>query len=213
MEASAFQDLHNRLDSLLDVVKREKVKSEVREAQSVKLRLSIDDKQELNTTLLQVTELFKSMGGVKEQEVLEKLEEFVSYGLSAVFGASYSFITELITKGKDIRVEFQVKTADLQSDVSSAKGGGVAEVVSILIQIFVVVILKGSIAPVMFLDTALVHLSPQYHGNMSVLLREITTRAGIQIIMLANLGTYGESADVLYRFSQSDGKTIVHREK
>jgi len=213
MESKYFQDLSVRLDNLLDILRREKVKVEVREAEQTKLSFSIDEKRNVNIILLQVVELFKSLGGVREKEILEKLEHFVSYGLSAVFGLTYSFITNMRLEGKELRVDFQIKTGNLQSDVLTAKGGGVAEVVSLLLQIFFVVMLKDNIAPLLVLDTVLLHLSSQYHDNMSALLKEIVSTVGIQMVILANRGTYGGSADVVYKFEQVAGKTVVKREK
>jgi hypothetical protein len=202
-------DLEKRLGQLISVAEREKMRKEVKETEKTKLLLSVDEKKSLSTVLLQVAEFFKTLGGEQEQELLNKLEMFVSYGLSTVFGASYQFVTQLGVEGKDLKVDFFIRTNDLQSDVAGAKGGGVAEVVSILLQLFFVIAMRGVLCPFLLLDTAMVHLSEKYHANMSTLLKELAEKLKIQVVLLAHSGEYGESADRLYRFTQRDGKTIA----
>lgn len=213
MREEILVDLEKRLAQVVSVAEREKMRKEVKETEKVKLLLSVDEKKQLSTTLLQVAEFFKSLGGEQEQELLDKLEVFVSYGLSTVFGASYQFITELGVEGKNLEVDFFIRTDDLQSDVTNAKGGGVAEVVSILLQLFFVIAMRGVLCPFLLLDTAMVHLSEKYHGNMSALLKEVCEQLDIQVVLLAHSGEYGEFADSLYKFTQEDGKTIVEKVK
>jgi len=209
MKREIISGLEKRLSQLISMAEKEKIKGEVKETETVKIRLSVDEKKGLSTVLIQVVEFFKSLGGEQEQELLSKLETFISYGLSTVFGASYQFITELGVEGKDLKVEFYIRTNDLQSDVVGAKGGGVAEVVSILLQLFFVIAMKDVLSPFLLLDTAMVHLSERYHENMSSLLKELAKKLDIQVVLLAHVGDYGAYADKLYHFVQRDGKTIV----
>jgi len=213
MHESVLAELQERLERLSTFAEKEKVKVDVKEAEKTKLQLSIKDKNTQSQVLLKVVELFKSLGGENERGLLNKLEAFVSYGLCAVFGEDYSFITELGSEGKDLRVDFFVQTGEIKGGVVNAKGGGIADVVSILLQLFFVVVLRGTLAPFLLLDTAMVNLSKCYHSNMSTLLKELCEQLDIQIVLLAHAGEYGDYADKLYRFSQEEGKTIVEEVK
>lgn len=213
MRADELKKLEERLQVLERAVEKERVRVDVEENQRTKLRLSVTSKREQNQLLLKVVELFKSLGGVHQKELLDKLETFISYGLAYVFGSQYKFETELSMEGKDLRVDFFVVTNELQTGVTDAKGGGVAEVVSILLQLFFVVVLGDALSPFLLLDTAMVHLSERYHSNMSALLKQLCERLDIQIILLAHAGEYGDYADCLYRFSQHEGQTIAERIK
>lgn len=203
----------DRLKALADFVKAESIKQDVWETEKNTLLFSVKDKRTLSTVLLSVTELFKQLGGESEEQVLRKIQDFVSYGLSLVFGADYSFIAELGTEGKDLKVEISIRTGELQSDVTNAKGGGVAEVVSILLQLFFVFVSKGTLSQFIILDASLIHLSEKYWKNMSRLLQEISNKLNLQVVLLAHAGDYGEYADVLYEFSQKNGRTQVRRVK
>jgi len=203
----------DRLNALADFVQTESIKQDVWETEKNTLSFNVKDKREFSTVLLSITELFKQLGGESEKQVLQKIQDFVSYGLSLVFGVDYSFVAKLGLEGKDLKVETFVLTKELQSDVVNAKGGGVAEVVSILLQLFFVFASKGTLSQFIVLDASLIHLSERYWKNMSRLLQEISNKLNLQVILLAHAGDYGKCADVLYEFSQEDGQTRVRRVK
>lgn len=208
-----LQELETRLSRLTDWAKEEQLKIKVKETERLQLELKKTEKADVSKVLVQVGELFKSIGGGSQEDLLKKLGQFVSYGLVAVFGEGYHFIPELSVEGKEFRVEFYVETGELRSGVANARGGGVAEVVSILLQVFFLVALKDKYAPFLFLDTAMVHISEQYHSSVSALLKELSDKLGIQVVLIANVNAYGAYADRVYHFTQEGGKTIVEQEK
>lgn len=207
-----MESLIEHLGYLKDKIDVERIKQRSWETERRKLLLKVEDKKELTAILLKVAEVFKQLGGDSEAQILEKVQSFVSYGLSAVFGQGYSFVATMGQEGKDIRVDFYIETEGLRSRVLGAKGGGVAEVTSILLQIFFVLVDK-KISRFLVLDAALIHLSERYWKNMSQLLSEICHQTDIQILLMAHAGDYGEYADTLYRFSQKKGKTIAEKIK
>jgi hypothetical protein len=208
-----LETLKERINHLEELVKREAIKKDVYQTGKLQLELSKKDKEGMTDTLLQVMELFKKLGGTREEELLRKLETFINYGLALVFQDKEQFIASIDSSGKDIRVDFFIKTGEAVCDVTEAKGGGVAEVVSILLQIFFVAVMRGTLAPILIMDTGLVHLSDHYHKAMSMLLRDLCHNLGMQVILLTHAGDYGESADVLYQFTQEEGKTLCRRTK
>ena len=211
-ELRQLNELKARADGFLSTIRAEQIKKKAWEVERRKLLLDIDDKRDFTGILLQVVELYKELGGENEQQILERVQDFVSYGLSAVFGENYQFITKIRTEGKELKVDFGIRTDGLQTSVVGAKGGGVAEVVSILLQLFFVLVDK-SLSRFVVLDAALIHLSEKYWKNMSQLLAEICAKSDIQVLLLAHAGDYGAYADVLYEFTQREGKTKARRIK
>lgn len=207
-----LSDLKARVDKTLSAIQAEQIKKRAWEVERRKILLGVENRRELTGILLQVVELYKELGGENEQQVLERVQDFVSYGLSAVFGEGYKFLTKIRTEGRELRVEFGIETNGLQTSVIGAKGGGVAEVVSILMQLFFILVDK-SLSRFVILDAALIHLSERYWKNMSQLLSEICSKSDIQILLMAHAGDYGAYADVLYEFTQREGKTKSRRIK
>jgi len=210
--SDSLAPLLQHLEHVTAKISAERIKQRSWETERRKLLLKVEDKKELTAVLLKVVEVFKQLGGDSEAQVLEKIQSFVSYGLSAVFGQGYSFVASVGQEGKDLRVDFHIETEGLRSRVIGAKGGGVAEVTSILLQIFFVLI-ERNLSRFIVLDAALIHLSEKYWKNMSQLLSELCHQTDIQILLMAHAGDYGEYADTLYKFSQKKGKTIAYRIK
>lgn len=201
--------IDERLENLERLVLREKTKKEVSGEERLKLQLSKEEKTRDSTVLLQVVELFKSLGGETQETLLASLKKFVTFGLQSVFGSLYSFNPVMVTEGKDVKVDFYVKTDEVEGKVTDAKGGGVAELVSILIQIYFMRVLKDEFRQVMILDTPMIHISKRYHGKVSALLKQLSEKLGMQIVLLTNTESFAEYADKAYQFTQVDGKTKV----
>ena len=203
----------SRAREVFNTILREEGKAAHREEQRLKLEADLSKKRLGSIVLLQVVELFKKIGGDGEEELLKKLDKFISYGLSFVFGEAFTFKSMMVTDGKDVRLQFKIVQGDRVVDIEDACGGGLVEVVSLLMQVFFIVMGKGRFAPFLLLDTALIQLSDDYISHMSELLREISYGVGIQIVLLTHARNFGEAADVVYNFTQIEGKTSVERVK
>ena len=203
-----------RLLSIKSIVLKEKTRQEFREEQRTKLLLDVETKRSDSEILLKVVELFKILGGETESELLTKLDKFVSFGLSFIFGEEYSFVSVLNVAGKDVRLDFKVKKGSGELlDITKACGGGIAEVVSLLLRLFFIIMDKDENAPFLMLDTALINLSDIYASRMSLLLKDICYGLGIQIILLTHTFQFAEFADHNYELLQENGRTISRRIK
>lgn len=208
-----MSNLSERLHRLEQVVRDERAKADVVETQLTRLELDKTDKTLYTSTLLKVTELFKVIGGETQESLMKKVSTFVTFGLQAVFGADYKFIIHTSLEGKDVKLDFRIETGELDTGVSEAKGGGVVEVVSLLLQLFFVVALGEEYAPFVFLDTAFVHISLRYRPRISALMKELAEKLNLQIVIIVNDNNYGDYADRVYHFTQENGKTLVEEEK
>lgn len=208
-----MKDLLERLERLDELAKAEKLKGEFKEKERFKLELRKTDTEKDTQILLQVRELYKSLGGLTEEKLMESLSMFVTYGLQSVFSEEYRLVPEMSMEGTQPRLDFKIATGDLISSVTEAKGGGVAEVVSILLQIFFTRALAEKVAPFLLLDTAMIHLSTRYKMRVSHLLKELCEKLDMQILLIVNTNEYGEYADRVYKFSQEGGKTVVEEER
>lgn len=211
-ELLILNDTVQRLEGFLKRIDIEQIRKQTWETEAHKLLLDVDEKKNLTTTLLEVVELYKELGGQSENDLLNKMKDFVTYGIGVVFGSQYSFVPSISYEGKDLRVDFDIETGDLRTKVIGAKGGGLAEVVSILLQVFFLLV-DTKAARFLVLDAALIHLSERYWKSMSQLLSEVCNKTDIQILLMAHSGDYGEYADVLYEFTQVKGETKSRRIK
>jgi DNA repair exonuclease SbcCD ATPase subunit len=62
---------------------------------------------------------------------------------------------------------------------------------------------------ILILDETFAHVSDEYLPALGEFLREIVDKTGVQIIMVTHQSQFEEWADLVYRFSQINGKTQV----
>jgi DNA repair exonuclease SbcCD ATPase subunit len=91
-----------------------------------------------------------------------------------------------------------------------ARGGGLAATVGFLLRVVVLLLRTGGTGKqLLVLDETFAHVSAEYLEGVGRFLREIVDRSGVQIILVTHQETLAEAADVVYRFTAKDGKTVV----
>lgn len=96
-----------------------------------------------------------------------------------------------------------VNQVKLRLDILSAKGGGVADVVSFLLQFLLVYYLSNR-RRIMIVDEGWKNLSRDYKSRFAEFVKAICVKAGVQIIMVTHDEEYVHVADKVYRFSLND---------
>lgn len=152
-----------------------------------------------------------------------QVEQLVSSGLNAVFGESgeqLSFHLIESTQRNAASVDFIVRTTKpdgevIDTDVMSARGGGVAAMIGVLLRVVLILLTRQTGQPVsstLVLDESLAMLSADRLEAASAFLRTLVDSAGIQVIMVTHQPELTESADVVHRLSLSpDGVTRVSK--
>jgi len=173
--------------------------------------------RELDLSYQRLQKFFQAMG-TEEQERLQRwFEQVVTYGLHSVF-SNYSFVVVgPEVKANEIAIGFKiierVGDRDLERDPYEEMGGGVADVLSFLLQFLMVFLLRDRINPVLFLDEAMKHLSVEFRPRMADLLAELANRTMVQIVLISHDPIFAEPADVVYSFTKPGMETLVERIK
>lgn len=156
-----------------------------------------------------------SFGEARQAEVQAKIEGLVTYGLQTIFGEEMTFHITPGTHGANATLDFTIRSAIggevVETPVMDARGGGVAVVVGFLLRLLMIS-LRPDAAKVLVLDESFSHVSAEYVPALGEFIRDIAAKAGIQVIMVTHDPTFNDYADVVYRFSQVDGATVVARE-
>lgn len=167
-----------------------------------------------------VTILLNSLGEERQLEAQQTIEELVTRGLQTIFDETLSFHIVQTTRAKNATVEFLVRdTFGLddntirETPVMDARGGGLAATIGFLLRV-VVMLLRGTAKGenILVLDESFSHVSDDYLPALGEFLRELVDKTGIQIILVTHQPLFADYADKVYRFSQLDGKTVVHED-
>lgn len=142
----------------------------------------------------------------------ERLAALITRGLHTVFEEDMEFMIESKTQGDLSVLDFKLvqRRPDgsiLTTDIMGAKGGGVVSVVGFLLRLIVVIAVRPSLRPIIFVDESFAHLSREYVPNMARLLRQLVDETKVQIVMITHEPAFSDVADVLYSVRQSNGVT------
>jgi DNA repair exonuclease SbcCD ATPase subunit len=210
----------NELQQKINVRRRELDKQQG-EARALALRgkslqAEIEDLKQRLSTLEKVAILLNSIGEERQLKAQTTIENLVTLGLQTIFGPELSFHLIQKTSANKVQVDFIIRSTYgdniIDTDVLSARGGGLAATVGFLLRL-VILLLSKSEQPFLVLDEVFAHLSEEYLDATARFLKEITVKTNVQIIMVTHQQELAECADAVYRFTLDDkGHTKVKRE-
>lgn len=165
------------------------------------------------------TALLTSLGEERQFAAQEAIEQLVTRGLQRIFDETLSFHIIQDVKARRAEVNFVVRSnlssgRVVETDVMDARGGGLAATVGFLLRL-VILLLRDDAKKdnLLVLDETFAHVSDEYLPPLGEFLREIVDKTGVQILMVTHQPEFTEYADVVYRFTAKDGKTLVQKEK
>jgi DNA repair exonuclease SbcCD ATPase subunit len=187
--------------------------------QAVAVKSEIGTLSEEVSNLDRVSLLLNSMGEDRQLQAQRVIEELVTRGLRTIFDETLSFHIIQTTKAKTANVEFFVRTmlADgmvVDTPVMEARGGGVAATIGFLLRLVVLLLRARDTREenLLVLDETFAHVSVEYLQRVGEFLREIVDKTGVQIVMVTHQQEFVDFGDIVYRFTQEDGKTVVTRQ-
>jgi DNA repair exonuclease SbcCD ATPase subunit len=160
-----------------------------------------------------VTAILTGCGEERQQHAQRQLEQLVTRGLQVIFDEGLSFrVVQSVRRGQ-ANVDFVVSSAYggsvVETSVMDARGGGMAAVAGFLLRLVVLLLTPGA-RRLLVLDESFAHVSAEYRPRLAEFLREVTDKAGVQLILVTHDPEYGEVADACYRLSPDrDGVTEV----
>lgn len=184
-----------------------KAERDVLKRQTDELRQKIDSYHYAVSTFRKVGVIFQALSDEESSKFQSNLKRLVTAGLQVVFEEQLEFDMEITVERNVMAVNFYVisivNQVKLRLDILSAKGGGVADVVSFLLQFLLVYYLPNR-RRIMIVDEGWKNLSRDYKSRFAEFVKAICVKAGVQIIMVTHDEEYVHVADKVYRFSLND---------
>lgn len=153
-------------------------------------------------------DLLRTIEDEQSDRLRRDVEGLVSRALAAVFDEPLSFVVSTrILRGQPA-VEFSlVDPSGTQRPVLGSHGGGVAQVVSFVLR--VVVVLLSPSRPVLILDEPFSMVSASYRPRLARFIREVVDSTSLQLILVTHDEHLPEVADRHYAFTRSGDRTHV----
>ena len=205
-----LEDISQHLDTKrLDLAARESRKHAVEE-QIAQYTQQIDQSKAVLETLDKAVGLIGQYADAREKDVQAKIETLVTNGLRAVFNEDLRFIVQQKAVGKRTEIKFKIESfydnVSVETDILSARGGGVAAVTGFLLR--VIMILLTNSRRIIFLDETFSQVSTHYQENVAQLLEDLATDYGFQFILVTHRSPeIVERSSNVYETSMKNGKT------
>ena len=183
------------------------------ELSSVNLKLA-EDESTLSLIEKSLSALQK-LTDLKKKETTKKIEDIISYGLQTIFeDSSYQFKIVDSIKRKQVVYDFRVYSDAFKSEdgvsILDSRGGGVIAVVSFLLRLLLLCMVDKKAERFLALDEPFTALSKNYHENLVQVVKQITEKLGVQMLVVSHQESLDSFGDVVYELRQVNGVTSAH---
>lgn len=154
--------------------------------------------------------LLESYSEIEQTMLRTKVEGLVTAGLQGIFGPEYYFTVETKMLRGQAAMEFVVAKRDLVHDPMDSHGGGLVNVVALVLRLVIVALTPG-LSRVVVLDEPFAQLSQGYIEPVSQFIRALVDRTGIQLLIVSHEPEIADVADAAYRLFSESGVTMIEK--
>lgn len=155
-------------------------------------------------------EIVKQVGLKTQQELEYHISNLVSAAISSVFPSSnYEFKVKFIERRGRTECDLLLIKDGEEIDPMSAVGGGLVDVISFALRVAFLSMEKDRVTPLLLLDEPFKHLSTDLQDQVGIMLKEISSKIGIQTIYISHAEEAVEGADKVFHITYEDNKSRI----
>jgi len=143
----------------------------------------------------QAREIVRQVGLLTQQQLQFHISDVTSLALEAVFDNPYELLVEFIQRRNKTECDLLFERDGKQLDPMSATGGGAVDIAAFALRIASWSMKVPRTRQVIILDEPMRFLSANYMDQASAMLKDISTRLGLQFIIVTHepvLATYAD---------------------
>lgn len=160
--------------------------------------------------------LLNTIAEERQEPAHRQIESLITSGLQTMFGQVYTFhlVKTMSDKGRRPEVNFVVRSTlsggkIVDTPILGSRGGGLAEVVGVLLRIVLLLLAHKDKDTPLVLDEPFARLSDKYLPPFAEFLKELVSKTRVQIVLVTHQREFGAYADKIYDFASVDGVTRV----
>ena len=157
----------------------------------------VKKKEELTdhgTNLLKVRAIFQQASETTQKQLEFHISGLVSTALAAIWDDPYEFLLEFVQRRGKTEADLWVVREDSKIKPLEASGGGVVDVLSLALRMAFWSLTKTTRA-LLILDEPFKHLSGDLQAKASDMLKVLSEKLGLQIIMISHISELVSGAD------------------
>lgn len=166
-------------------------------------RLSLSKKEKIRWE--RARELLKEIGLKTQQQLQFHISNLTSMAMEAVFDDPYEVKIEFVPRRNKTECDITFVRKDSERDPMEQTGFGAADICGFALRIAALCIQKEKSRPILVLDEPFKHLSLNYHNAASAMVKEVSDKLGIQIIMVSHSELMASHADKMFKIKLEKG--------
>jgi ABC-type dipeptide/oligopeptide/nickel transport system ATPase subunit len=163
---------------------------------------------ELDSTLIQVQILFQNASEMTQKQLEFHISGLVSTALAAIWDDPYEFKVEFIQRRGKTEADLYLIRNNVKMKPLQASGGGVVDVVSLALRMAFWSLTRTT-RPLLILDEPFKHLSSDLQEKAADMLRMLSEKLNLQILMISHISKLIKSADRIFLVALVGDKSVV----
>jgi hypothetical protein len=152
--------------------------------------------EERLTSIKEAQQVIQTAAEVTQRQLQHRISEVITLALASIFEDPYTFRAEFTQKRNNVECDlFFERSGELIKPLDDG-GFGASDVASLALRFSV---WKDSgTRPVLFFDEAFRNLSKKYRNAASVMLKMLSEKLGVQVIMISHIEEMQAAADKVF---------------
>lgn len=197
------------LERLSTACAKQKGKQEELRRQVVSARKEIRKCKQQIENSEEALAILQTVAKSTQQELEYHIGEVVSIALGHLFSDPYKFVIEFVLKRDRVEAEIWFEKNGERLHPLSATGGGVVDVSSFALRVALWSLAPRKTRAVLILDEPFKFLSSDLQAKAGEMLKEVSRKLNLQIIMVSHIPDLVEGADKVFHVRQEKGKSDV----
>jgi len=157
----------------------------------------------------QAREIVRTVGLETQRQLQYNISDITSLALEAVFPDPYELKVEFVERRNKTECDLKFVRGDMEIDPLTASGVGAVDVAAFALRIASWSMARPRTRNVIILDEPFRFLSENYQDQASQMLKELSTKLGIQFIIVTHEMTLASYADRTFEVSIHKGISKV----
>ena len=202
-------NLRSRIDQLAQEATLAKHNFDFQKREIEKLEGEIEKLSKEQEVLKKADHTFKTLIERMNSQSIDTAETLISDGLTQIFDRPFTFNFKVSQKRGNLCYQPILLENDREVDILNSKGGGVADIISILLRIITILVVKPKLERVLLLDESLSQLSKDYVPRAAKFFKELGRKLGFTILMVTHEQMFTDYADQIYHVRKVRGGAVI----
>lgn len=139
--------------------------------------------------------IIQNIAQITQQQLEYHISEIVTLAMASVFDEPYELKVEFVQRRNRTEADIWFVRNDEKIDPMTACGGGTVDIASFALRVALWSLSKPRTSSILILDEPMRFVSRNYQSKTSAMLKTISEKLGLQIIMVSHSEDLIESAD------------------